>query len=342
MTFGPCTTQVLGILGLLMLATSGCAPAAFDHAADDPAPHAFPDAVQRFYGQAPDGSLAAVQPRMLPHLVAYYDFERSPREPPDEARDRGLSGTAIRLVNGGGAMRVPDGAHRLSATSLQVRQNSPNLRSNDDWKAGLYAATGVPSLRPFRSARGITVMGWFKLTGEAPSPNSNTVDTRDRYDAVGLAGILSGDSDGHTARALLEVFEVTGELRVVALGRRIDGEASHTYASRAPLKEVLPRDQWVFLAASFDFEAGTMALYRNGEPLPGFYGTTGDPWRVRTDGPHRTSATDPRGIKIGGSFPQNTVERNPCNCRIDSLMFLDEAVGADDVRAQYRLVTTPS
>ncbi|MGH8310537.1 MAG: hypothetical protein ACRETX_12190, partial [Steroidobacteraceae bacterium] len=38
--------------------------------------------------------------------------------------------------------------------------------------------------------------------------------------------------------------------------------------------------------------------------------------------PHVTSATDPRGVKIGGSFPQNSREANPCNCRIDDLMFI--------------------
>ena len=52
----------------------------------------------------------------------------------------------------------------------------------------------------------------------------------------------------------------------------------------------------------------------------------GDPWGVGGPGPHYTSPTNPRGIKIGGSFPQNTRESNPCNCRMDSLMFLNRAV----------------
>ena len=83
------------------------------------------------------------------------------------------------------------------------------------------------------------------------------------------------------------------------------------------------------LAATFDYTTGEMALYRNGEPLDGFYTTAGDPWQVDGTG---TSDTLPRGIKIGGSFPQDTVERNPCNCRMDSLMFLDRAVTAKEVR----------
>ena len=34
------------------------------------------------------------------------------------------------------------------------------------------------------------------------------------------------------------------------------------------------------LTATFDYTTGKMALYRNGEPLDGFYTTAGDPWQV--------------------------------------------------------------
>jgi hypothetical protein len=44
----------------------------------------------------------------------------------------------------------------------------------------------------------------------------------------------------------------------------------------------------------------------------------------------------PRGIKIGGSFPQNIREQNPCSCRFDSLMFLDTAATDEEVAKQYR------
>jgi hypothetical protein len=82
-----------------------------------------------------------------------------------------------------------------------------------------------------------------------------------------------------------------------------------------------------------------MALYRNGQPVPGSYVVAGDPWDLAGPGPHRASATNPRGIKIGGSFPQNTLERNPCNCRMDSLMFLNRAISAREVMQQFRFVT---
>jgi hypothetical protein len=125
---------------------------------------------------------------------------------------------------------------------------------------------------------------------------------------------------------------------VVALGRRVDGASSQTFAARQAWPSILPRDEWVFLAATFDFDDGTMALYRNGRPLDGFYTLTGDPWGVLgPPEPDLASPTDPRGIKIGGSFPQNTLERNPCNCRFDSLMFLDRVVTRGEIEGQYRL-----
>lgn len=53
------------------------------------------------------------------------------------------------------------------------------------------------------------------------------------------------------------------------------------------------------------------------------------------DGPHFTSPSDPAGIKIGGSFPQNTAEANPCNCGMDYLVFLDRVATPDEIAAQY-------
>jgi hypothetical protein len=271
-------------------------------------------------------------------LVTFYDFEHPVRSNPALERDRGPSGTVLELVNGGAAMRVRDGAHRSSRTSIETRQVDPAAAGNDDWKAGVYSPAGVPTLRAFNAVRETTIMGWFKVTGPNPSPNTNTPDPGDRYGAIGLAGLLSGDSDGHAVRALLELIEVDGTMRVVALGRRVDGASSQTFAATEDWPSILPDGKWVFLAATFDFDDGTMALYRNGRPLDGFYTLTGDPWAVLgPPEPDLTSATDPRGIKIGGSFPQDSRETNPCNCRFDSLMFFDRAATAREVAAQYRL-----
>ncbi|GAB3462195.1 LamG-like jellyroll fold domain-containing protein [Actinophytocola sediminis] len=283
-------------------------------------------------GADPAGT-GAVFPTLTRNLVAYYDFEHPVRANPALERDLGRSGTDLALVNGGERMRVRDrGGH-----ALVTRQVEPTLAGNDDWKAGVYADGGVPTLRAFNAAREATVMGWFKVTGDLPALNSTTPAPDDRYNAVGLAGVLTGDSDGHAVRALLEVIDVAGVPKVVALGRRVDGASSQTFAADADWRTVLPRGTWVHLAATFDFDTGELALYRNGRPLAGAYTGTGDPWEL--DGPPEpdlTSATDPAGIKIGGSFPQNTREANPCDCRMDGLMFLDRVVSPTEAWLQYR------
>ncbi len=303
-----------------------------------------PTAADPAAGTEAPGPLEPPTPNVLPslirNLVAYYDFEHPVPGNAAQERDLGFSGTNIDLVNGGDLMRVPDGAHPGSSSSLQTKQVNPTIAGNDDWKAGVYSASGVPTLRAFNGVKEATIMGWVKMTGPNPSLDSNTADPNDYFGAIGLAGVLSGNSDGHAVRALLEIISVSGELRVVALGRRVDTGSSQTFAAREDWQAILPQGEWVFLAATFDYDNGTMRLYRNGRPLDGFYTLSNDPWGVSgPPEPDLSSATDPRGIKVGGSFPQNTLERNPCNCRQDSLMFLDRALTDGEVLLQYRWAT---
>jgi hypothetical protein len=275
---------------------------------------------------------------LIPNLVAHYDFDHPVAGNAAMEQDQGASGTNIQLVNGGAAARVADGAFPRSKFSLQTKQVSPATASNDDWKAGVYSVAGVPSMAAFNHVQQASIMGWVKMSSQNPSPNSNSANPNDFYGAIGIAGVLTGDSDGHAVRALLELIEVNGVLKVVALGRRIDGASSQTFAATEDWRKILPADEWVFLAATFDFNTGEMALYRDGRPLSGSYVLSGDPWGVRTgQGPYFSSATNPRGIKIGGSFPQNSRENNPCNCRFDSLMFLNRSVRPWEVQAQYTL-----
>jgi glucose/arabinose dehydrogenase len=266
-----------------------------------------------------------VEPTLRDSLVASYDFEHPFAANDSYEVDQGASRTLIRLVNGGDRMRVDDGARPGSNNALQLH-SAAESPTGTAWKAGVYEsdADGVASLSRFNNATGTTVMGWFKMTGQNPTAG---------YNAIGLAGILAGNSDGHGVRALLELIQVNGELRLVALGRRLDTGGSWTYAASQDWQDLLPQGEWVHLAATFDFAGGSMALYRNGQPVDGFYTSTNDPWKVDGTG---TSATNPRGIKIGGSFPQNGSERNPCNCRMDDLMFLDSVASADEVARQYR------
>ncbi|MDX8028849.1 hypothetical protein SK803_01445 [Lentzea sp. BCCO 10_0856] len=281
-------------------------------------------------------TFGTVLPTLTRNLVSYYDFEHPVRGNKSLEQDRGRSGTALSLINGGADMRVRDGAFRRSRNSLQLKQINPTVAGNDDWKAGLYSETGVPSLKAFNGARQASIMGWVKMTGQNPAPNSNSANPSDLYGAIGLAGVLTGDSNGHAVRALLELIQVNGELKLVALARRIDGGDSQTFAATEDWQKLLPQNEWVFLAATFDFDTGAMVLYRNGKPLAGKYVVAGDPWKLEGEPePDVASATDPRGLKIGGSYPQNSREGNACNCRMDSLMFLDRVAKPWEVAAQY-------
>jgi hypothetical protein len=284
-----------------------------------------------------EASSPVALPELAPNLVAHYDFDHPVAGSATSEADQGWSGTPIKLVNGGVEMRVADRAYPGAGEALQTQQMSPQTSSNDDWKAGVYNADGVDSLSAFAATDQAAIMGWFKRTGGGAALNSGTTNPDDRYNAIGLAGVLTGDSDGHAVRALLEVITVGDELKLVALGRRVDGAGSWTFAADMPWDQILARGEWVHLTATFDFAAGEMKLYRNGEPLAGRY-TASNPWGA---GP--TSGSNPRGIKIGGSFPQNTREANPFNGRMDDLMFLDTVPTADQVAAQFaRFKSTPA
>ena len=278
-----------------------------------------------------------VLPGLVSNLVCRYDFEHPVAGNSAKETDLGLSGTDINLINGGAAMRTNDGAYAASAFSLQTQQVNPTINANDDWKAGLYLTNGIASLSAFSSVTGITLMGWVKPTGTNPNLNSTTTSpTNDYYNAVGLFGLLSGSSEGHAVRALLEVIDVSGTLHLVALGRRIDSGSSLTLAATNDWQTLLPSNTWTHLAATFDFDNGTMALYRNGVPLVATNTTTGDAWAIIGGAePDVTSATNPAGIKIGGSFPQNTQERNAFNGRFDDLMFFNKVLSAAEVQQQF-------
>jgi len=277
-----------------------------------------------------------VAPGLAASLSAHYDFEHPSAGNPALELDQGLSGTTLTLVNGGAAMRTADGAWWGSRTSIQTQQLTG--AANDDWKAGVYTGPGVPTLASFASTGGATVMGWVKPTGTNPNLNTNTANPSDFYNAVGLMGVLSGNSNGHDVRALLEIIDVSGTLRLVALGRRVDGASSLTFAAGTDWRELLPMNQWTHVAATFDFDSGRMALYRNGVALAGSYTSAADAWNVIGGAePDLTSATNPSGIKIGGSYPQDTQEFNAFNGRFDELMFFSRSLGADDIAAQFEV-----
>jgi hypothetical protein len=149
-----------------------------------------------------------------------------------------------------------------------------------------------------------------------------------------LFGLLSGTSEGHGVRAVLEIITVNGSYRLVALGRRLDSGSSLTLAATNDWPTLLPDNTWTHLTATFDFDQGTMMLYRNGIPIGATNTTAANAWNV-TAGIDRTSASSPAGIKIGGSYPQNTQEKNAFNGRFDDLMFFNRVLSAPEIARQY-------
>jgi len=277
-----------------------------------------------------------VLPSLASNLICHYDFDHSVGGDASMEMDLGRSGTVLLLVNGGPSMRVADAAYPTAGYSLQTQQINPLVKGNDDWKAGVIEEGGVSTLSAFSAVPGISLMGWIKPTGTNPNLNSMTEEPGDTYNAIGLFGLLSGTSEGHNVRALLEIIKVSGTPRLVALGRRDDNGNSLILAADEDWQALLPGGTWTHLAATFDFDNGTMALYRNGALVPATYTATDDRWQITGDPePDVTSDSNPTGIKIGGSFPQNTKERNPFNGRFDDLMFFDRALTAAEVQAQF-------
>jgi Concanavalin A-like lectin/glucanases superfamily len=290
---------------------------------------------------SPDWAAAGVLESIAPYLIDHYTFD-DPLDGDPAATvelDLGTDATNINLLNG--APRVADGAWWGSHWALETRQN--NSAPNDDWKAGvMFASSAASTLTGTNDVTGITVMGWFKPLGSAsdnPSPNTNTEDPSDYYNSFSLAGFLRGDEnvgslDGHAVRALLEV--ING--KVTGLGRRLDNQSgSGQRASTDDWDVVMPPEIWTHLTATFNFDSGAIALYKNGLPLASSNTATGN-WRTTSQTDY-TSSSNAGGIKIGGSYPDNSQEFNPFNGRDDELMFFNKTLTAQEVADQFQLVS---
>jgi Concanavalin A-like lectin/glucanases superfamily len=286
-------------------------------------------------------SAAAVLESLQPFLVDHYTFDNPLNADPlaTVELDLGSDATNIQLLNG--APRVADGAWWGSQYSLETGQKDTG--PNDDWKAGvMFSSSAESTLAGTNHVTGVTIMGWFKPLGDVtsnPSPNTETENPDDFYNAFGLAGLLRGDEDmtgldGHTVRALLEVIDG----KVTGLGRRLDDQSgSGDRASSDDWNVVMPPGVWTHLAATFDFNRGRISLYKNGQSLAASGTSTGN-WQT-TSGTDYTSTSNAGGIKIAGSYPDNSREKNPFNGRLDELMFFNKTLSASEVAAQFQLVS---
>ena len=133
--------------------------------------------------------------------------------------------------------------------------------------------------------------------------------------------------------ALLEV--ING--RITGLGRRLDAQSgSGSIRSAEPWDQIMIPGEWSHLTATFDFDRGEVALYKNGLPIETDNLNVGS-WDL-TEGTDYTSDVPAGGVKIGGSFPDNSQERNPFNGLIDELMAFNQWLSPALVLAQYHLV----
>lgn len=273
---------------------------------------------------------------LLPWLVNHYTFDDPVGRGGAVELDHGIDATNIDLVNG--APRVADPAWGGSSFSLETGQR--NTGNNDDWKAGvMFPSSAASTLTGTNHVTGVTIAGWFKPlggVGNNPSPNTNTGFPGDYFNAFGLAGLLRGDDDGdedvdgHAVRALIEVIggKVTG------LGRRLDSQnGSGRRSSVDDWHEVMPPGEWTHLAASFDFDLGLIELFKNGRLLESEE-TDVENWELSEEVDY-TSATNPAGIKIGGSHPDDSQEQNPFNGRIDELTFFNRVLTPREVDRLY-------
>ncbi len=282
-------------------------------------------------------------PGLREDLVCAYTFDHPAPVDPALEQDLGPAGLALPLVNGGARMRVEGGAYPGSRYALQTRQINPDRAGQDDWKAGQHLPGGAPELAPFASARGLTLLGWVRPDPDRPlrpGLRSDTPAPDDHYPAICLFGVLHGASDGHTVRGLLELLPHAGGFRLVGLARRRDAGPALLLAAAGTPEELLPSGRWTHLAATFDFETGAAALYRNGEPLTTLPPVGVEPRPAADEPPRRADPTTPTGFKIGGSHPENTRERNPFDGRFDDLLFFNRALPADEIKAQYALYRT--
>ena len=266
-----------------------------------------------------------VEPALADDLVASYDFEHPFAADDSYEQDQGPSRTLIRLVNGRDQMRVDDGAYPGSNNALQLHSAAESPTGNPVEGGDLRGRRrrhGLPL--PLRRRRGHHRDGLVQDGRHQPHarlqrhrPRRHPLRQLRRARRTRAARADPGQRRAQARRAGTPPrHRGVADLR----GLRAVAAAAARRRVGAPRGDVRLRQ-------------GTMALYRNGRAVDGFYTNPNDPWAVDGTG---TSPTNPRGIKIGGSFPQDGTERNPCNCRMDGLMFLDDAASASEVARQYR------
>lgn len=260
-------------------------------------------------------------------LVGRYTFDHPVEGDPTREQDLGSDKTPINVLNG--AQRVDGGAFPGSGKALQSGPIEGN--TNNDHKAGIYFENGskgpnASTMRGTAKVMGITVMGWFK-------PAANATRT------TSMTGILRGDEniapDPHIARALVEIENIGGGIRVVAMARQRDTDQRRKFRSNRTIAQDLPLNQWSHIAATFNFDTGAVVLYRNGEIVPTTMTEPGS-WSMVEGVVDVSSNTPAGGIKVGGQMEGDTT---PFTGLIDEVRVYNvdlPATGANSIQSIYR------
>ncbi len=256
-------------------------------------------------------------------LVNRFTFDNPLAGDATRETDLGSDATPINLFNG--ATRTAGGAFPGSAFALKTGPIA-DPPTNNDHKAGIFfpngsSAPNASTLLGTANVTGITIMGWFKPTA-APAGTTSMI------------GLLIGDSgiapNPHNGRAL---FEIENN-RLIALGRRLDASSTRpVITSTGTIDQILPVNEWTHIAATFDYDLGSIVVYRNGTLLP--MGTTSYSAWALTAGVDRTSNTAAAGIKIGGQVDDDTT---PFTGFIDEVRIYNEslpATGANSIQSVY-------
>jgi hypothetical protein len=277
-------------------------------------------------------SLAGSAAPAFAGLVNRYTFDNPLAGNAAVESDLGSDNTPINLFNG--ALRVADGAFPGSAFSFKSGPVA-DPPANNDFKAGVFFPGGsaTSTLGGTANVTGVTIMGWFKPL-VAPSGTTSMI------------GLIRGDAGGvattyHDGRALIEMGMNGGQMKMSVLGRRLDTETTGRPVSITTdtVANILPTNQWTHIAAVFDYDLGSMKLYRNGVLLPASTPSFAD-WAL-TAGVDRTSNSASDAIKIGGQLDDDTT---PFNGLIDEVRIYNEALpatGANSIQSIYLAQAVP-
>jgi hypothetical protein len=249
-------------------------------------------------------------------LIHHFTFE----ETSGPLVDQGTNNTSLSLLNG--TMRVAGGATPTSTQSLLTGAVSG---TGNDFKAGIFNSSGVPSLNGTAGISGLTYSVWVNPTSLS---GTSTV-----------ASILRGGAGTtNQARAAIGVL-ANGSIRFG--GRKLDADGFQSASSSAA--GLVSLNTWTHIAAVVNYDVstspfGTVQLYVNGLPVgTNALTTTAPTWSNST----ATSLTNAAGLVIGSNNPAAGTDSEAFNGQIDNLRVYNTALDSAAIFGIYQAEVIP-